>query len=187
MTLEANSAIFHQYEYKELFINHSKVSLFIDSYKNFGWKLDTNIHPSSHVDLKPKPSSSHLEESKVKLYFKRPMNITNKVELIRLENNFESCIKQITIMEKKKISIAQIYALTLGLLGLLSAVISVISFSEYKIVSLLTAFIALTNIISPYIIYNKIRTRESQKLAPMIQQQYAEIEKICHKGYSLCS
>lgn len=187
MTIEPNAAMFNRYEYKELLVEHSKVSLYIDSYKNFGWDLDTNIHTSNQVSLGKELNKPYLEETKVKIYVKRQTTIKNKVELTRLENNFEACIKQIIIMEKKKISIAQIYALTLGVIGILSVMIAFVAFADYKRLSFLAGIIGLINIILPPIVYNKTFISESEKLDPIIQQKYAEIDKICRKGYSLGS
>ena len=43
--LENGSRDFIGYEYKELHIEDSKVSLYMDGYENFGWKQDENVPP----------------------------------------------------------------------------------------------------------------------------------------------
>ena len=68
---------FTAYEYKEITVCSDKASLYLDCYESFGWKQDENFP---------------LQESgdKVTLKLKRDRRLVNKVELTRLQRNFEA-------------------------------------------------------------------------------------------------
>lgn len=63
------------YEYKEILVSKDKVSMCIDGYKNFGWKLDEN-------------RKQLTEKEKSIIYLKRDRRIINKAELTRLQRHF---------------------------------------------------------------------------------------------------
>ena len=103
---EANNrdSEFLGYEYKELSVEQSRVSMYLDGYKNFGWIADDNF------DL-PKAGSM------VTLHLKRNRKIMNKMELTRLQRNFEACMNEIETLERSKTANARIASLTAGVLG----------------------------------------------------------------------
>ena len=98
------------YEYKEVIADKSRVSLLVDGYENFGWEVDGNISEFYEECKNPQ------KQNKVILRLKRNRKIINKMELTRLQRNFESCVREIEMLEKSKTSSATMYALILGIL-----------------------------------------------------------------------
>ena len=99
------------YEYKEVVTDKSGVSFLLDGYENFGWETDENSYAAV------KESSNPKRQEKVILRLRRNRKIVNKMELTRLQRNFESCVGEIETLEKSKTSAATIYALIIGVLG----------------------------------------------------------------------
>ena len=96
------------YEYKRKEILREHASLYLDSYPCFGWEEDPNaetvqerIHPGGYVNLN----------------FRRDRKICNKVELTRLQRNFDGCILEIDRLEKSKTTFATIAAIVIGVVG----------------------------------------------------------------------
>lgn len=85
-------------------MDSSKVSMYIDRYNNFGWETDIN-------------SSIISEKGNSFIRLKRNRKIMNKVELTRLQRNFEHCMKQIDSLEKSKETSGLIISLAIGLFG----------------------------------------------------------------------
>lgn len=99
------------YEYKEVITDKSRVSFLLDGYENFGWELDGNITEVFGENRNP------VKQSNVILRLKRNRKIINKMELTRLQRNFESCVREIDMLEKSKTSAATIYALIIAVVG----------------------------------------------------------------------
>ncbi|MDE6744909.1 MAG: hypothetical protein K2J95_13620, partial [Lachnospiraceae bacterium] len=98
------------YEYKELFTEGRRFSFLLDGYENFGWELDENL-PENGEGRNP------VSQQRKVLRLKRNRKIVNKMELTRLERNFEACVNEIDKLEKEKTSVATVYALVLGIIG----------------------------------------------------------------------
>ena len=97
------------YEYKEIETDAAQASLLIDGYESFGWEMDENL-PAFYEKKKPG------KETKTVLRLKRNRKIVNKMELTRLQRNFEACIEEIASLEKSKTSAATVYALIVALI-----------------------------------------------------------------------
>ena len=92
------------YEYKEISVASKDASLFLDCYENFGWIPDEN-HPTDH--------SGGITT----IHLKRNRKIINKMELTRLQRNFESCMQEIQQMERSKKQTATVWAMIVGVIG----------------------------------------------------------------------
>jgi hypothetical protein len=95
--IRVNSKNFIGYEYKEIAASRNLEGVYADGYPNFGWELDGGNYG--------------------RLKFKRNRKIRNKVELSRLQREFESKIREVENLERSKTSGAQVTALTVGLIG----------------------------------------------------------------------
>ena len=95
---------FTTYEYKEITVCSDKAPLYLDCYESFGWKQDENFSPQESGD-------------KVTLKLKRDRRLVNKVELTRLQRNFEATMNEILALEHSKSTAATIWALCTGLVG----------------------------------------------------------------------
>lgn len=169
------------YEYKEIIADGSKASFLLDGYENFGWEPDENL-PENRRD------GNYAYRKKVKIRLKRNRKIINKMELTRLQRNFEACISEIDALEKAKTSAAAMYALILGITGtafMAGSTFAVTAQPPRIILCILLAVPGFLGWILPYFLYKRISVKQKEKLAPLIEEKYDEIYDICEKGNKL--
>lgn len=169
------------YEYKEIVTNANKISFLIDGYKNFGWVVDENINHISDNN------TSNLHGNIV-LRLKRNRKIMNKMELTRLQRNFEFCLKEIDHLEKSKTSKSLAYALTVGIIGtafMAGSVFAVTAEPPMIALCIILAIPAFAGWIFPYFIYKNVVKRRKEKVNILIEEKQDEIFEICEKGNKL--
>lgn len=169
------------YEYKEIIAESSRLSFLLDGYECFGWELD-----EKRIENRENKNPSYPKKEILQL--KRNRKIINKMELTRLQRNFEACVKEIELLEKSKTSVATIYALVAGIIGtafMAGSVFAVTAQPPYIILSIILAVPAFIGWIVPYFLYRRITRKQSEKLTPLIEQKYDEIYEICEKGTKL--
>lgn len=172
------------YEYKEVIADKSRASLLVDGYENFGWEVDGNISEFYEECKNPQ------KQNKVILRLKRNRKIINKMELTRLQRNFESCVREIEMLEKSKTSSATMYALILGILGtafIAGSTFAVTAQPPHIILCILLAIPGFLGWILPYFVYRRVLGKQTEKVTPLIEDKYDEIYEICKKGNRLLS
>ena len=169
------------YEYKEIETDSSRGSFLLDGYENFGWETDENFQGRdvlSHV---------HAQE-KVVLRLRRNRKIINKMELTRLQRNFEACLNEIDALEKAKTARATMDALIVGLIGtafMAGATFAVTAASPHYVLMVFLAIPGVIGWIAPCFLYRKAIVRQAKKQEPLIEAKYDEIYEICEKGHKL--
>lgn len=169
------------YEYKEIIAESGHISFLLDGYECFGWELDERRAENRESKIPSYPK-------KEVFYLKRNRKIINKMELTRLQRNFEACAKEIETLEKSKTSAATIYALVAGVIGtafMAGSVFAVTAQPPHIILSIILAVPAFIGWIIPYFLYRKAEGKRTEKLEPLIEQKYDEIYEICEKGNKL--
>ncbi len=169
------------YEYKEIIAESSHVSFLLDGYECFGWELDEKRTES-------KGSKNPSYPKKEVLHLKRNRKIMNKMELTRLQRNFEACVKEIEALEKSKTSVATICALIVGIIGtafMAGSVFAVTAQPPYIILSIVLAVPAFIGWTVPFFLYRRVAEKQTEKFTPLIEQKYDEIYEICEKGNKL--
>lgn len=172
------------YEYKDVITDKSRVSFLLDGYENFGWELDGNIIEAFGENRNP------VKQNKVVLRIKRNRKIINKMELTRLQRNFESCVREIDTLEKSKNSAATIYALIIAVVGtafMAGATFAVTAQQPQVILCILLAIPGFIGWILPYFVYKKVLGKQIEKVTPLIEEKYDEIYEICKKGNRILS
>lgn len=170
------------YEYKEVITDKSRVSFMLDGYENFGWEQDGNICGDSGENINPHG------QGRVILRLKRNRKIVNKMELTRLQRNFEACVSEIETLEKSKGSAATMYALIIAVLGtafMAGATFAVTAQPPHVILCILLAIPGFIGWILPYFVYKRLLEKRMQKITPLIEEKYDEIYSICEKGNKL--
>lgn len=168
------------YEYKEIISDKEKMSFMIDCYECFGWELDNN-YVSNTVN-------AHGPSPKVTTGMKRDRKIMNKMELTRLQRNFESCVKEIGMLEQAKTSGATMWALVIGFIGtafMAGSVFAVTADPPRILLCILLAVPAFAGWILPLFVYRKIVREQTEKMIPLIEEKYEEIYELCEKGNKL--
>ncbi|AJA47041.1 hypothetical protein CPAST_c09410 [Clostridium pasteurianum DSM 525 = ATCC 6013] len=171
---ESNKNNFVGYEYRDVTVARDMESIWADSYANFGWLLEGT-------------SSSDIPGiNTVNLKFKRNRKIRNKIELTRLQRQFESCARQIENLEKSKNIGASAFAYGFGILGTAFMALSVFSHIGGMLpLSIIFAIPGFLGWILPYFCYVKIRNKKIEKVTPLIDEQYDIIYNTCEKANRL--
>lgn len=172
---------FTGYDYKEIVTTGEKVSFLIDSYVNFGWEVDQNVMHGG-------TDRFHNLNAQVVLRLKRDRKIINKMELTRLQRNFESCIKEIDKLERAKTSQGTMYALIVGILGTICMAGSVFAVTAAEPNIMLCIILAIPGILGwifPYFIYQRFVAQQSVKMNALIEEKREEVFELCEKGSRL--
>ena len=170
------------YEYKEIAAEGSLVSLLLDGYENFGWELNEGLPESDGIGRKA------VGGQKTVLRLRRDRKIINKMELTRLQRNFEACVAEIQALEKGKTSTATVYALVLGILGtafMAGSTFAVTAQPPQVLLCIVLAVPGFLGWILPCFLYKMIRKKQTEKITPLIEAKYDEIYEICEKGNKL--
>lgn len=179
--IRKDSHPFVGYEYKEIVTHAEKISFLMDVYENFGWVVDENL---GHTISGNTPN----HQANVVLRLKRNRKIINKMELTRLQRNFEFCMKEIDHLEKSKTSQATMYALTVGIIGtafMAGSVFAVTATPPMIVLCILLAIPAFAGWILPYFIYTNVVKNRTEKVNSLIEEKQDEIYEICEKGNKL--
>lgn len=169
------------YEYKEIVTDSSRLSFLLDGYESFGWEEDGRLTDNGTAGNPP------LRQRAV-LRMKRNRKIVNKVELTRLERNFEACVNEIGKLEKAKTSAATMYSIILGVIGtafMAGSVFAVTAQPPCYVLCILLAVPGFLGWTFPYFLYKKIAGRQTEKITPLIEAKYDEVYEICEKGNKL--
>ena len=166
---------FTAYEYKEITVRSDKAPLYLDCYESFGWKPDENFPPQESGD-------------KVTLKLKRDRRLVNKVELTRLQRNFEAAMNEISALEHSKTTAAIIWALCIGLVGtafMAGSVFAIAAEPPRVLLCIVLAVPAFAGWIAPYFVYRILRDKKTRQVNPFIEEKIEEIYAMCEKGQSL--
>ena len=163
------------YEYKEVTVSSEYVSMYLDCYETFGWEVDNNLQSSSSLGL-------------TTIRMKRDRNLINKMELTRLQQQFEACAREIQDLERSKHTLASIWALVVGIIGTIFMAGSVFAVTHAPPIYWLCVLLAVPAFAGwgcPYFLYRyKIRT-QTHKVQPLIDTKQDEIHEVCEKAHSL--
>ena len=161
------------YEYRDITVDSEMESMFVDGYQNFGWILEKNV-------------TSPIMIGTATLKFKRDRKIRNKMELTRLQRQFDACINEITGMERSKSTDACIAAFTVGIIGTAFMAGSVFAVVAHNVIlCIVLAIPAFIGWAVPYFLYKSTYAKKSAKIAPLIDNKYDEIYEICERANSL--
>ncbi|MGN0484418.1 MAG: hypothetical protein ACI4HI_12795 [Lachnospiraceae bacterium] len=169
------------YEYKEIIVPEEQVAMYLDCYENFGWIPEENAYvPEKQIMLH---GFRHL-----KIQMKRNRKIINKMELTRLQRNFEACANEIKVLEGAKTRGPLIWAMTVGLVGtafMAGSTFVVVHEPPIVWLCVLLAIPGFIGWIVPYFLYRRMVEQKEEIYNPLIEEKLDEIYKICEKGHSL--
>ena len=180
--METGKKEFVSYEYKTVTADRDRVSFLLDSYENFGWEADGNLYE----DFREQGKGG--AQKKTTLRLKRNRKIINKMELTRLQRNFEACVGEIEALEKSKTSVAMERALITGLLGtafMAGATFAATAQPPQVLLCILLAVPGFLGWILPLFIYRRSAEAQTRKVTPLIEEKYDEIDTICEQGNKL--
>lgn len=170
------------YEYRDIVVPRKLSSLCQDSYPCFGWEPDPHKTQSRDV------FSSGKKEDNIRLYFRRRRDLCNKVELTRLQRNFDSCIEEIEKLKESEYRSAFLGAAITAFLGTVFMAGSTFAVTADPPVIWLMVLLAVPGFagwILPYFFYKRIKKKKTEEIQPLIEEKYEEIYQICEKGNAL--
>lgn len=171
--MEQSKRPFVGYEYLDVTVKRNMAHLYADSYENFGWELEGTGEQIGKVDS-------------VVMKFRRDRKILNKVELTRLQRNFDACVSEITSLEAQKYIKASAVAYAIGVIGTAFMAGSVFAVTSDRIVAcILLAIPAFFCWVAPYFLYRSIVRDKTKEITPLIDQKYEEIYTVCEKANAL--
>lgn len=163
------------YEYQEVAVKRGMVSVYADGYENFGWVLE---------GTEEQPGKLALDT--VCMKFKRNRKILNKVELTRLQRNFDACVSEILSLEASKHILASVIAYAVGVIGTAFMAGSVFAVTAGKLIPcILLAVPAFIGWILPYFLYRRLEKKKTEQVTPLIDQKYDELYTVCEKAHDL--
>ncbi|MGI6006486.1 MAG: hypothetical protein ACOX8E_03225 [Ruminococcus sp.] len=171
------------YEYKEVAADEGKLSFLIDGYENFGWKIDENVMRGGREAYPERPEGRYRRKMMIRM--KRDRRIINKMELTRLQRNFESCVAEIEHLEKEKTSVPCIRSIGIGIVGtafMAGATFAVTAATPHIILCIILAVPGFLGWILPVLLYRRGVRKQVEKITPLIEAKYDEIYEICKKG-----
>ncbi len=172
---QSSSGRYIGYEYKQVPAAGQDISLLLDCYESFGWQQDEN-HPVA-PGVRP-----------AVLYLKRDRKIINKMELTRLQRNFEACLREIDLLERSKTSAATLWALLVGLAGtafMAGSVFAVTAAPPHYLLTILLAVPGFAGWILPVFLRRRLTRARTRRVQPFIEAKYEEIYALCEKGHAL--
>ena len=173
--LQKDGERFTGYEYKEITVPQARVSMYLDSYECFGWLPDERF-------------SLQGNEENVTLHLHRDRKILNKMELTRLQRNFEASMEEIETLEKSKGAKPLIIALAIGIIGTAFMAGSTFAVTANPPIIWLCILLAIPGFIGwalPFFIYQKQLKERVAVVKPLIEAKYDEIYELCKKGNEL--
>lgn len=163
------------YEYKEITVRRDQAPMYLDCYENFGWKP---------VETAAAAGQLHT----ITLRMKRDRKIVNKMELTRLQRNFEACACEIDKLEQSKTSAATLWALVVGIIGTAFMAGSVFAVTHEPPLYWLCVLLAVPGFLGwilPCFVFRWNVTARTKKLQPIIEAKQEEICELCRKGHDL--
>lgn len=163
------------YDYKTVTVDSAWASMLLDGYESLGWISDEKIAP-------PKAGGT------VTLHLKRNRKIANKMELTRLQQNFEACLAEIESLEKSKTLSATVSSVATGLAGTVFMALATFAVTGNPPQVVLCVLFAIPGVIGwglPCFIYKKLVQKRTKVVAPLIESKYDEVYELCQKGSRL--
>ena len=161
---------FTGYEYTEVTVPRNMESVYRDGYGNFGWQAEGSLEGMGFTRIR----------------FKRDRKIVNKMELTRLQRQFDSCIHQIDSLERSKSTGASIAAYSAGLGGCAFLAGSVFAFQAGMIpLCVILSIPGFAGWIAPYFLYRKIGMKKTAAVTQLIEGKYDEMYEVCEKAHGL--
>lgn len=162
------------YEYKETIVREEYVTIYQDGYENFGWSLEGTYTTPEHVGC-------------VTMKFKRDRKLKNKLEISKLQRQFDEIISQVERLERKKELKASTVAYIIGVVAAVLFACAILAFTVWKniVVMVVLGIPALIGFVLSYVIYTKIRKSKVQEITPLIDEKYDELYQVTMQANNL--
>jgi len=163
------------YDYKTIRVRRQMEAMVTDAYEALGWEMVGS-------------SVSQGGIYHVNLSFKRDRKVTNKTELLKLQEKVDSCVISIEVMTNTKRWAGMTAGITTGTIGVLTlggGMAMVIEGAET--VALLAGGVGLGVVgigicLLGWLIGAKIKKNKARKIDPLIETEYNKLADICDEA-----
>lgn len=193
------------YEYKEVTVNKKNAGFWKDGYGAFGWKIEKDepavenraigavwimAAPLLLIPWIGNPFkrmlTSHESKKKVQLQMKRERNLENKMQLNRIQVEFETGAKEIDSLEESRNIAASVVSVSTGLLGTVFMAGSVFAYLEGMLA--VCAGLAIPGFaawVAAVLLYHFLKNKRNQTVDRLIDEKQETLEQILKEAYEL--
>lgn len=166
---------FVAYEYQEHTVEQRYASYYEDGYGCFGWQAEQQ------------PRSVELQ-GRVTLHLRRDRHIPNKMELTRLQRQFEAIMEDVRRLEHSSEHLATMAALGCGMAGTVCMGGSTFAITAAAPIVWLCAVLAVPGFIlwgAAYPLYRYVQKRRAREVQPLVEGRLDEMYEVCEKASRL--
>jgi len=164
------------YEYKDVTVPRYLEGLYVDGYEDFGWRLDATVPIVPPQEGPPA----------VALRFKREYGIGSRMDLIRLEREFESRAREIEKLKSSESASALGAALGIGIVGVACIVRAVFAYLAGAVpLMIVLAIPGCVGCVLPYFCYKKIAAKRARTVTALVNSAYDSIYALCGEAREL--
>lgn len=167
---------FVAYEYQEHTVEQRYASYYEDNYGCFGWQVEHQPPRKAEV------------QDKVILRLKRDRHIPNRMELTRLQRQFEAIMNDVRRLEHSVQNQATIAGLGCGLAGTVFMGGSTFAITAATPIVWLCAVLAVPGFIlwgAAYPLYRYVQKQRAQEVQPLVEGRLDEMYEVCEKASRL--
>lgn len=166
------------YDYKTIKVKRELEHMVVDAYRNMGWELTTSSISESNIFC-------------LNLSFKRDRKINNKMPLIKINEQIDSTLKNIELLQDKKKSAGVVSGVSVGTIGTLifggglSMVLLKSSVLGFIIGGVALGAVGAAVALSAYFISRSNKNKTISKVQPMLENEYDKLSELCEKANDL--
>ncbi|MHC9043298.1 hypothetical protein ACYX8G_01870 [Microbacterium saperdae] len=158
------------YEYTSIRAPRALESLYQDTYRGFGWIVESTELAGS---IRPLPLTSPMHPSSITLKLKRERGIRNRPLVQELQRKAEKSLAQIARLERSKTSTATSTAIGFGIVGSAFLAGSMFSMNSGLIaLSIVLGAVGLLLWLGGFIAHNIVKNKRATQVAPLIDREH---------------
>lgn len=203
--MENKNEKYEAYEYKQVIVNEKNSGFWKDGYQTFGWQIEKDkpamekraigavwimAAPLSLIPWIGRPFkkmlSEHESDRKVQIQMKRERDMGNKIQLNRIQVEFESGAKEIDSLEESRTLGASIISVSTGLLGTVFMAGAVFAYISGKVLA--CAGLAIPGFAAwlvSALIYYYLKKKRDEKVDRLIDEKQKALGEILEEAYKI--
>lgn len=161
---------FVAYEYAAVRAPRALGSLYQDTYRGFGWTIESTELADP---IRPLPLTPSIQPPQVTLNLKRDRGIRNRQLVQELQRTAETSLARISRLERTKTSHAMAAAIGFGIVGAAALAGSVFTMNGGLLaLSIALGAIGLLLWLGGYLAHTAVKGRQTAKIAPLIDREH---------------
>lgn len=159
------------FDYRVIEGDDRELSVALDAFESFGWVVD---------------ESAVREDGRIAL--RRSRALINRMELTRLQRNYESCLNEIRALDQSVTGTALTaagFTAAIGLVFTAVALLFLLGAHPIYPAALILGIPGVVLLAAVYPLFRLLRSRRAAVVAPLREKKYDEIFILCKKGQKL--